>query len=90
MSVDFFAVRSKPNVERVAEIKEWAAEVFRLGADVSVMVAELRCTEPGCPPLETVSRFSTPRGAETVQDSQAAGGNPVCRRAPRGREERTH
>jgi hypothetical protein len=29
-------------------------EKFGLGDDVVVMVTELRCSEPGCPPLETV------------------------------------
>jgi len=28
--------------------------VFRLVEDDTVMVTELRCSEPGCPPLETV------------------------------------
>jgi hypothetical protein len=39
---------------RATEIKAWAAETFGLTDSVTVMVTELRCTEPGCPPLETV------------------------------------
>jgi hypothetical protein len=54
MSFDLFGPRPKTDPKRIAEVKEWAAEIFRLGADVTVMVTELRCTEPGCPPLETV------------------------------------
>jgi hypothetical protein len=54
MNLDLFGSRPKTDPKRVAEVKQWVAEVFRLGPDVSVMVTELRCTEPGCPPLETV------------------------------------
>ena len=54
MTLDLFGSSRKADPKRIAEVKEWVAEVFRLGADVSVLVTELRCTEPGCPPLETV------------------------------------
>jgi hypothetical protein len=54
MNFDLFAPSRKADPKRISEVKEWVAEVFRLGSDVSVMVTELRCTEPGCPPLETV------------------------------------
>jgi hypothetical protein len=54
MNLDLFGSRPKTDPKRIAEVKEWAAEVFRLGSEVSVMVTELRRTEPGCPPLETV------------------------------------
>jgi hypothetical protein len=49
-----FGSRLRQDPGRATEIKEWAAEVFRLPADASVLVTELHCTEPGCPPLETV------------------------------------
>jgi hypothetical protein len=39
---------------RAAGIRRWAEVAFALGEDDSVMVTELRCREPGCPPLETV------------------------------------
>ena len=35
-------------------VKRWARELFVLSDDATVMVTELRCSEPGCPPLETV------------------------------------
>ena len=54
MTLDLFGSSRKIDPKRIAEVKEWVAEVFRLGADVSVMATELRCTEAGCPPLETV------------------------------------
>ena len=49
-----FGSRTRADPGRASEIKRWAASAFRLGEDDSVMVTELRCTEPGCPPLETV------------------------------------
>jgi hypothetical protein len=54
MNLNSFDSRPKNDPAKIAAIKEWAVEVFRLPAEASVMVTELRCTEPGCPPLETV------------------------------------
>jgi hypothetical protein len=39
---------------RTARVKAWVAEALGLGDEIALMVTELRCTEPGCPPLETV------------------------------------
>ena len=54
MTLNLFGSRPRNDPERVAEIKQWVAEVFRLRPETSVLVTELRCTEPGCPPVETV------------------------------------
>jgi hypothetical protein len=35
---------------------------FRLGDQAVVLVAELACSLPGCPPLDTVVVFWTPQG----------------------------
>jgi hypothetical protein len=35
-------------------IKDWTREVFHLNDETTVMVTELECREPGCPPIETV------------------------------------
>jgi hypothetical protein len=45
---------SRPNPVQIARIKEWVARRFDLPPDSVVMVSELRCSEPGCPPLETM------------------------------------
>lgn len=34
-------------------VKGFAREARGLGEDETVMVVELRCSEPGCPPVET-------------------------------------
>ena len=62
MNLDLFGPRPKADPQKIASIKEWAAEVFRLPPEASVMVTELRCTEPGCPPLETVIAILTQPG----------------------------
>ncbi len=35
-------------------IKDWVREELALGDDVTILVSELACSEPGCPPVETV------------------------------------
>ncbi len=41
--------------EARARVKEWVFSALALDRDtVAVMVTELTCLEPGCPPLETV------------------------------------
>ncbi len=46
--------RTKNDPQVIARVKDWAAASFALAEDVTVMVTELRCTEEGCPPIETV------------------------------------
>jgi len=59
--MDLFAgAASKPDVAQVAKVKEWVRERFQLSEDAVVMVTELRCSEPGCPPLETVIAILSP------------------------------
>lgn len=54
MSFNLFGARSAPDLVQVAEVKRWVADAFALDDSVLVMVTELQCTEPGCPPIETV------------------------------------
>jgi D-aminopeptidase len=46
-------------VERVAQ---QTRARFRLGQELVVLVAEIACSVPGCPPLETVVVFWTAAG----------------------------
>ena len=50
----------------LARVRAWAREVWHLGEEDSVFTTELRCTEPGCPPLETVVVIAA-AGRPTVQ-----------------------
>jgi hypothetical protein len=38
-------------------LKDVVREQFRLGPDDAIMVSELDCQVPGCPPIETVIAF---------------------------------
>lgn len=40
-------------------VRGWVRERFGLADDVAIMVNELACTLPGCPPRETVVAFWT-------------------------------
>jgi len=41
-------------VDQTDRIKAWARDVFQLNDETTVLVTELECREPGCPPIETV------------------------------------
>ena len=52
--MNFFEPESRATPEQIAKIRSWVKECLRLDDEVVVMVSELRCSEPGCPPLETL------------------------------------
>lgn len=52
--IDPFGSGRKSNPQAVLRVKTCFREVFEIGEETSLMVTELRCTEPGCPPIETV------------------------------------
>ena len=52
--MDLFAPKPAPNVDHVTRVKAWVADAMPLLPGSTVMVTELTCREPGCPPLETV------------------------------------
>jgi hypothetical protein len=52
--VDLFENSPQPSAERIAFIKDLVSRRFELPPEAVVIVSELRCAEPGCPPLETV------------------------------------
>ena len=51
--------RSAAHREALVRVREWTRERFRLAADAAILVAEIACGLPGCPPLETVVTFWT-------------------------------
>lgn len=51
-------------LQKIKNIKSWAIHTLRLHSDVNLLVTELRCTEPGCPPLETVIAVLHPDGTK--------------------------
>jgi nitrate reductase delta subunit len=43
----------------VERVKTWTRECLKLSADDTIIVSEMACGLPGCPPLETVVAFWT-------------------------------
>ena len=52
--------RKRPeHVAALDRVREWTRARFKLPEDAAILVAEVSCTVPGCPPLETVVAFWT-------------------------------
>jgi hypothetical protein len=49
--------KSPQHLQAADRIKEWTRERFSLPQDAAILVTELTCALPGCPPLETVVAF---------------------------------
>jgi nitrate reductase delta subunit len=58
-NIGFRRPRSDGDSAAVERIKAWTRERFALAEDVALLVAEVVCTVPGCPPIETVIAFWT-------------------------------
>lgn len=53
---------SKESAAQVAELKDLVRSELSLDAEVTVLIQQLVCREPGCPPVETiVAVLGTPR-----------------------------
>jgi hypothetical protein len=53
------ARKSAAELQALEQVTAWTRERFKLPAETVVLVSELACTQPGCPPLETVVAFWT-------------------------------
>jgi hypothetical protein len=53
--------RPRPSYARLQEVKAWVREAWGLPEDAPLMVSELACSEPGCPPVETVIAVLRPK-----------------------------
>jgi len=49
--------RSPEQAAALARVKEWVRTRFKLAPDVAILVSEVACNLPGCPPLETAVAF---------------------------------
>ena len=51
---------SRPeHVAALDRVRAWTRERFTLPADAAILVSEVSCALPGCPPRETVVAFWT-------------------------------
>jgi nitrate reductase delta subunit len=48
--------KSAEHIVALDRVREWVRERFALG-EAAILVAEVACTVPGCPPIETVIAF---------------------------------
>jgi hypothetical protein len=46
--------RNDASPQKLKEMKQWVQETLALPPETTILIMELACTEPGCPPLETV------------------------------------
>jgi nitrate reductase delta subunit len=63
-------MRAKPAADHLAaleRVKEWVRIRFALASDAAILVSEVACILPGCPPLETAVAFWTKDGAEDMR-----------------------
>lgn len=51
--------KSPEHLQALQRVEAWTRERFALPPEAAVLVAEVACALPGCPPLETVIAFWT-------------------------------
>ena len=54
-----FIKKSPEHAAALDRVREWTRAQFKLPDDAAILVAEVVCVLPGCPPLETVIAFWT-------------------------------
>ncbi len=52
-----FVKRDPAHSQALDRVREWVRARFGLAEDCAILVAEIACAVPGCPPLETVVAF---------------------------------
>ena len=57
-----FSKKSVGNSSAADRVRDWTRARFALGDDETVMVSEVACSVPGCPPIETHLVFWTAAG----------------------------
>ena len=51
------AKRSPEHAQALERVREWTRQRFKLSDDTAILVSEVACNLPGCPPLETAVAF---------------------------------
>jgi hypothetical protein len=54
--------KSPEHLQALDRVTAWTRERFQLPDEATILVSEVACSLPGCPPLETVIAFWTPDG----------------------------
>ncbi|MEM9806336.1 MAG: hypothetical protein AAF959_13745 [Cyanobacteria bacterium P01_D01_bin.56] len=53
------AAPNKISSTQLKQLKEWVYQALTLDDSIHVSISQLTCTEPGCPPIETVIAVMT-------------------------------
>lgn len=51
--------KSPEHLQALDRVKEWTRGRFKLSQESAILVSEIACSLPGCPPQETVVAFWT-------------------------------
>ena len=51
------ANKGPEHLEALNRVREWVRQRFKLAEDTAILVSEVACNLPGCPPLETAVAF---------------------------------
>jgi len=57
-----FSKKSSGNTAALDRVRDWTRARFALNDDETVMVSQVTCSVPGCPPIETHIVFWTAAG----------------------------
>jgi hypothetical protein len=60
---NLFGPKAEPDAGERERIRGWVRECFGLNPDESISIAELHCSEPDCPDVETVIGILVPGAA---------------------------
>ncbi|HET9403716.1 MAG TPA: hypothetical protein VFO57_03955 [Burkholderiales bacterium] len=55
-------MKNEQRIQALARVKVWTRERFTLPDAAAILVSEMACRLPGCPPLETHVLFLPPNG----------------------------
>jgi hypothetical protein len=54
------SAKTRPErLQALERVKVWTRERFKLAEDTAILVSEVSCALPGCPPIETIVAFWT-------------------------------
>ena len=59
MSFSFGRQSQKASSQEIKQIKQWIYQTLQIDDETSISLSQLQCTEPGCPPIETVIHVMT-------------------------------
>lgn len=59
MSFSLGKQSQKARSEEIKQIKQWIYQALQIDDEISISLSQLQCTEPGCPPIETVINVMT-------------------------------